>query len=209
MQLKVLKSDGSSEVYLHTKVMGTIGAALCSCGGYQEVTVQNLAEAVTVFLCRKYGSYVVSSSEIFSMILAVLGDSGYEGAAVAVNEHRLNRQLKRNRTQVCRYHSADKQWLAKRNKNISKNTPASEEPLSTEQWNKSVIVQYLQAEKGLSRNMARAIAGVVEERVLLMECHSLTTSLVRELVNNELLEMQRAEESLMEQNRLELQTAVG
>ena len=46
MQLRVEKSDGSSEVYLHTKVMGTIARALSECDGYLEGQPEQLAEAV-------------------------------------------------------------------------------------------------------------------------------------------------------------------
>ncbi len=210
MQLKVLKSDGSSEVYLHTKVMGTIGTALCSCDEYQEMRVQNLAEAVTVFLSRKYAGYIVSSGEIFSMILVVLSESGYGKAAAILKEHRLIRQVKRKRIQVCRYHNENGQRLSPRDsKSVTQFRRLSKESLSIEMWNKSIIVEYLQNERNLDRNMARAIAAVVEEKVLRMGCRTLTTSLVRELVNNELLVMQRAEESLTEQNHLNLQVAVG
>ena len=68
IQLKVLKCDGSVEVYYHTKVMGSIAAALGDCNNYyQEGVAEQLADVVTVFLRRHYSSESVSADEIHSM----------------------------------------------------------------------------------------------------------------------------------------------
>ena len=95
MQLTVLKSDGSTEIYLHTKVMGSIAAALCDCDCFEAGLSEQLSEAVTVFLRRRYGSCTVSTDEIHSMIEAVLSDTGYDRAALALHEHRITRLERR------------------------------------------------------------------------------------------------------------------
>ena len=86
MQLIVTKCDGSAEVYRHTKVMGAIALALGMCGSYPEGVIESLAEAVTAYIARRYGASTVSSDEIYCMIEAVLVETGYGQAALALQE---------------------------------------------------------------------------------------------------------------------------
>jgi len=198
MQLKVDKLDGSSEVYLHTKVMGTLAAALSECGCYEQNVAEQLAEAVTTFLCRRYESRSVSSDEIFAMIQAVLSETHNEEAALQLHDHRVNRQLERNRTEVLHWHGT----VGAETGEVNELRGDGE---ATVPWNKSVIVRNLEAEAGLSRKMARAVAGEVEGKVLRIGCHRVTCGLVREVVKNELLAMRQAETALVEESERELQ----
>ena len=61
-----------------------------------------------------------------------------------------------------------------------------------------MIVRCLEGESGLSRDLARAIAGAVEEKVLRLGCRRILSSLVSELVANELWAMKEAEKALTE-----------
>ena len=104
MPLIVNKSDGSTEVYLHTKVMGTIAAALSDCDCYQENLTEQLTEAVTIYLSRRQrrcnNCGTVNTDEILSMVKVVLCDTGYPQAALTLQEHYLNRQIKRTRIRL-------------------------------------------------------------------------------------------------------------
>ena len=100
MQLKVVKADGSTEEYLHTKVIGTISNALAHVGQADINTAEQLAEVVTYFLYRKKNPRGVTSGEIFSIIKAVLAATKYEDAAIALSEHHCQRKLKRSRIEV-------------------------------------------------------------------------------------------------------------
>ena len=100
MQLKVVKVDGNLERYLHTKVIGTFNNALALVDEPNIFAAEQFAEAITFYLYRERGVLSVTSDEIHLMIQAVLTATGYENAARALNEHRLNRQLKRGRIEV-------------------------------------------------------------------------------------------------------------
>ncbi|MBN1436647.1 MAG: hypothetical protein JW936_06210 [Sedimentisphaerales bacterium] len=185
MQLIVAKCDGSSEVYLHTKVMGSISSALADCDYFEPHLAEDLSEAVTTYIKRRYGCGEVGADEIHSMIEVVLSDIGFEAAALCLHEHRINRQVQRGRTVVLDYGAAELAGM-----------DCYDE--FTQPWNKSIIVADLEEKHGMSRGTARSVAGQVEERVLRLGCRTITRSLVGELVANELLVMGQAEKMLLE-----------
>lgn len=190
MQFRVEKSDGSNEIYLHTKVIGSIGAALAEAGFFDVGVAEQLAEAVTTFLRRRHGCHsVVSTDEIHSMIEAALSDTGYEGAALCLHTHRINRQTQRARVEVTRRVVDD-------GLDNDRCGLCMDESLICEPWNKSVIVCDLLCRGELPSEIARAVASGVEEKVLKLGCRSVTSTLVRELVANEVLATRRAQEAL-------------
>ena len=99
-QLKVIKADGSTEEYLHTKVIGTISNALALVGDPDIDIAEQLAEVVTYFLYLRQNRRSVNSSEIFSVIKAVLTSTMHSDAAAALSEYNFERNLKRNRIEV-------------------------------------------------------------------------------------------------------------
>jgi transcriptional regulator NrdR family protein len=166
MQLKVVKADGSVEQYLHTKVIGTFSNALALIDQTNVFAAEQFAEAITFYLYRKRGVVTVTSNEIHLMAQAVLTATGYENAARALNEHRLNRQLKRGRIEV-----------------IDGDEPtAQDDAMRLCQWNKSRIVKDLIRKDKIDRNLARAIASSVEEKVLNLGMTRIRRSLIAELV---------------------------
>ncbi len=166
MQLKVIKADGTLEEYLHTKVIGTINNALASVDESNVFAAEQFAEAITFYLYRHHDEPRIASERIHLMIQAILSATGYDHAARALTEHRLNRQLARRRTVVVRPASSD--------------GDAIEEP-----WTKSVIVRDLIARQGLDYHVARAIASAVEEKALALGLSQVRITLVRELVAGE------------------------
>lgn len=189
MQFRVQKSDGTHEIYLHTKVMGAIAHALGE-GGYFDVGVtEHLAEAVTTFLRRRYAGGCVSSDEIHSMIEVVLGDTGHEAAALSLHQHRLQRAMQRNRLEVV-HHQGDLTVA-----DVLDQT-ASCEQCAVEPWNKSIIAQDLTLHYGIPADLARALAGNVEEQVLQLGLRQVTSTVIKALVVNELLLTQRAQRAL-------------
>lgn len=174
MNLKVIKSDGSIEGYLHTKIVGTINNAMSSAGQADITVAQELAEAVTYFLHQKNNSRFAAASEIFSIIEAVLAATGYEEAAAALSEHHFMRKLRRSRIEVV---SADVQDLTDAQAICS---AAAEKT----RWNKSKIVEDLITEYDVPRPTARVIASMVEEKVFDMGATLVPASLVKQLVLN-------------------------
>jgi len=190
MQLTVIKSDGSREVYLHTKVMGSISAALEESDDYSAAEAEQMAEAITSYLRRRYRGGLVNSDEIHSMVEVVLYDSCYDEAALCLNEHRLRRQIQRNRTEVINYDGQD-----------NKQSDFYAAAIETQPWDKSIIVQQLENQKRVNHKLARVVAGRVEEKVLQLGFRRLTSSLVKELVRNELRDMLQAETALTEPSK--------
>jgi len=187
-QLKVIKTDGSIEEYLHTKIIGTIANALSEVGADDMTVAEQLAEVVTYYLYHKKSRRDVTSDEIFSVVKAVLADTGYEEAAIALNEHRFERRLKRGRLEVisfdiCRL--ADAQLLCETHESCHKSG-----------WDKSRIVDDLVTEHGLSKRTARMIAGMVEQKILNMPITRVPTSLIKQLVCNDTAAILHAQRQL-------------
>ena len=174
MQLKVIKADGSVEEYLHTKVIGTISNALGRIGQADICIAEQLAEVVTYFLYRKQKRRAVTSSEIFSIIKAVLATTRYEEAAVALSEHHFERKLKRSRIEVL---SIDIQELAD-----AELLCKAEEPDGRCRWDKSRIVNDLVTKHNVSLQTARTIASMVEEKIFSIGITLVSASLIKQLV---------------------------
>jgi transcriptional regulator NrdR family protein len=188
MQLKVVKTDGTVEEYLHTKVVGTISNALAAIGESDILIVEQLAEAVTYFLYHKQKPLVVSSNEIFSIIEAVFTVTGYEHAAVVLSEHHFERKLKRSRIEVVCvdvYELTDAEALC-----------AAEKSVGRYRWDKSRIVNDLVTEHDVCWQTARVIASMVEEQIFSMGVTLVPASLVKQLVLRDAAVVLRAERQL-------------
>ena len=187
-QLQVIKTDGTTEEYLHTKVIGTINNALAAAGRPDIVMAEDLAEVVTYYLYRRGNQRQVSASEILSMIKAVLDSTGHESAAVVLGDHAFGRRLNRARTEVL---AVDMQDFA----DVKKLYRTRHSPARLP-WDKGMIVRDLVTESGLSPLEARAVASSVEERIFNMGMTVVPQSLLRQLVLGEAAAMLRAQRQL-------------
>jgi transcriptional regulator NrdR family protein len=187
-QLQVIKADGTTEEYLHTKVIGTINNALSAAGRADIAMAEDLAEVVTYYLYRGQQQRRVSSSEILAMIKAVLVSTGYEAAAVALGEHVLDRRLKRARVEVL---ALDVQSFHDVEDLSRRGHPPERMP-----WDKAKIVFDLTAESGMARQTARAVAALVEERIFKMGMSQVPRSLIKQMVLGEAAAMLRAQKEL-------------
>ena len=176
-QLKVIKADGSSEEYMHTKVLAAVSNALASAGQPDTKTAEQLAEVITYTLYHKQKRRSISSGEIFSIVKATLASSGFENAAAALNDYHLRRQMMRSRIEVA---AVDMKEMAdaKKFSDICRKAEKS-------RWDKSRIVAYLTDKFRIERHTARAIASVVEQKVLNLELSVVPSSLVKQLVLSE------------------------
>ena len=187
-QLKVIKADGSVEEYMHTKVMGSINNALGEVDQPNIEIAEHFAEVVTYYLYHQQDQRTVSSSEILSVIKAVLSATGYEKAAVALSERHFERKLRRSRIDVVR---ADIQELT--------DAECFAGGGYTEgrcRWDKSRIVRDLMAAHKLCRQTARLIAAMVEEKVFNMGITLVPSSLIRQLVLGDAATVLRAQREL-------------
>ncbi|OHB60519.1 MAG: hypothetical protein A2167_06190 [Planctomycetes bacterium RBG_13_46_10] len=188
MQLKVIKADGSAEEYLHTKVMGTVNNALGRTRQADTYVAEELAEVVTYYLYNQQDRHSVTSNEIFSVIKAVLAATGYEEAAISLSEYHFDRKLKRSRTEVL---EVDMQDLtdAELLGSIDGTTARS-------RWDKTRIVDNLVAKHGISRQTARTIASMVEEKIFNIGITQVPASLVKQLVLGDAAAVLRAQSAL-------------
>ena len=187
-QLKVIKADGSVEEYLHTKVMGAINNALGEADQANIETAEHFAEVVTYYLYHQQDQRTVTSSEILSVIKAVLAATGHETAAVALSERHFKRKLRRSRIEVV---SADIQELTDA-EYFAGTAPEG----GRCRWDKSRIVLDLIATHNLCRQTARLIASMVEEKVFSMGITLIPSSLIRQLVLGDAATVLRAQREL-------------
>jgi transcriptional regulator NrdR family protein len=188
MQLKVIKADGTVEQYLHTKVIGTISNALGSNGRSDTYVAEELAEVVTYYLYNRQNRRSATSSEILSIIKAVLSATSYEDAAAALSEHHFERRLKRSRIEVA---SIDIEELADAEKLCT-----TEHLDGRSRWEKSRIVRDLVEKHSVPRQTARMIASMVEEKIFNMGLTLVPASLVKQLVLNDAATILRAQRQL-------------
>jgi len=188
MQLKVIKTDGSVEDYLHTKVLAAVNNALGAAGQLDVDTAEELAEAVTYFLHARHDHPLVTSGEILSMIKVVLAATNYEDAALALSEHHFERKLKRSRIEVV---SADIRQ------------PADVEALyrgellpDRSRWDKSRIINDLITKHNIGRQIARTIASLVEEKILNLGITLVPAGLIKQLVIGDTTAVLHAEQQL-------------
>jgi hypothetical protein len=187
-QLKVIKTDGSIEEYLHTKVIGTVSNAL-ACAGRADIEVaEQLADVVTYYLYHKQDHRSVTSGEIFSIIKAVLTATNYEDAAIALAEHHFERKLRRCRIEVVK---VDVQGLED-----AELLAESDAAADRSRWDKSRIVEDLVNKYSLCRQTARTIASMVEEKIFNMGLTLIPASLVKQLVLGDAAAVLRAQSAL-------------
>jgi transcriptional regulator NrdR family protein len=187
-QLKVVKTNGTVEEYLHTKVIGTISNALACVEQSDVYVAEHLAEVVTFFLYHKQKRRRVTSDEIFSIIKAVLTATNYEDAAVALSEHRFERRLKRSRIEVV---SVDIQQLSDAHL-----LDKSEQSSDRARWDKSRVVDDLITKHNINRQTARTIASMVEEKIFSMGLTVVPVSLIKQLVMADAAAILRAQQPL-------------
>lgn len=187
-RLKVIKADGSSEEYLHTKVMATISNALVLAGESDFAAAEQLADVITYTLYKKHDRRSISSGEILSVIKAALSATGYEETAILLGDYHMQRRLRRSRIDVVLVDMDD----------LSDAQQFSENGDSAVRmrWNKSRIVAGLVDKYGIERLSARAIASMVEQKVLGMDVTQVPVSLIKQLVLNETAVMLRAQSQL-------------
>lgn len=187
-QLLVIKADGTTEEYIHTKVIGTINNALSTSGRPDMAMAEDLAEVVTYYLYRRYNDRQVSSSEILSMIKAVLVSTGFESAALALGEHAMGRRLKRARTEILAVDIRD--FADVERLHLARQSP------ERIPWDKSRIIDELIERSGLSRQTARVVAAMVEERIFNMGMTLVPQSLLKQLVLGETATVLQAQRDL-------------
>ena len=187
-QLKVIKADDSVEEYLHTKVIGTVSNALAEACQADISVAEHLSEVVTFYLYNGRNRNTVTSSEIFSIIKAVLTATNYGQAAIILSQYHFERKLRRSRTEVI---SVDVQQLSDAEL-LCDNHYTDQRS----RWNKSIMVADLVTKYGLCRHTARTIASMVEEKIFNLGITQVPASLIKQLLLCDTAAVMRADRQL-------------
>ncbi|MBC8481724.1 MAG: hypothetical protein H8D47_03570 [Planctomycetes bacterium] len=173
-RIDVLKSDFTSEPYMHTKVIGTISKAIDHENKLDIHLAQNLAEVVTYYIYNSCQNNKVSSSQIFSVIKATLTSAEHQKAAEKLENHYWRRKLKRSRTTVA--------CLKLSNFSDARTLFDTQNDIKKSPWQKSIIINDLVCKHKFDIQTARTIASMVEEKIFRMDMPTVPKSLVSQLV---------------------------
>ena len=179
---KVKKRDGRLVNFDQMKIADAIFAAARSVGGEDRLLAEELASAVTFCLEKKFESRVPDIEDIQDLVEKILIETGHAKTAKAYIIYREKRTQVRQTIKV-----------RKSTRGVGESTdiallvdPGSRDELIP--WDKTRIQQALIKEADLDPYDARKIAGAVESKILNSGMSRVSTSLIRELVDNELFD---------------------
>ena len=179
----VRKRDGRVVPFNQTKIADAIFKAAQAVGGQDREMAQELASVVTLFLERNYeAADTPTIEEIQDMVEKVLIETGHARTAKAYILYRDKRARLREAIRV-----------RKRVRQPGSTTdfsllvdPGTRDELFS--WDKSKIAFALEKEADLDPISASEIASAVEKKIFDSGIQRISTSLIRELVDNELFE---------------------
>ena len=180
---EVRKRSSQIVPFDQTKISDAIFKAARAVGGADRELSEELADVVTLFLEKQYGSTNIPTiEEIQDMVEKVLIETGHAKTAKAYILYRERRARIRETLRV-------------RKKRIDRNSPTDisllVDPVTRDElmpWDKRLITLALEKEADVPPDTAADIASAVERRVFDSGMKRISTNLVRELVDNELFE---------------------
>ncbi|MHC4137962.1 MAG: anaerobic ribonucleoside-triphosphate reductase, partial [Planctomycetota bacterium] len=179
---QVRKRDGGLVPFNQAKIADAIFKAAQAVGGDDRVLAEELAEMVTVFLERNFDDQPPDIEEIQDTVEKVLIETGHAKTAKAYILYRDRRARVRQSLQVRK--------PVRRNDNSTDIAllvnAETHDQLAV--WDKSKVARALEVEAEVAPALAREVASEVERRVMGSRLTRISTSLIRELVDNELFE---------------------
>ncbi|MCX7003092.1 MAG: ATP cone domain-containing protein, partial [bacterium] len=177
----VCKRDGRLVPFERQHLVRSIQAAAESAGVASAVFAQELADAVILHLEQSFPTTAPSTAAIAEAIETVLLGVNLRTAAEAYRAYRAARDHSRMHCTVVKplqpsLFAADLALHV-----------AFDGSQRTAAWDRTRIVHALEREARLARRVAEDIARAVEERLLSSDLRRVTTTLIRALVDNELL----------------------
>ena len=183
------KRDGSVVAFDPAKLASSIYAASQQLDTEDAAfQAQELSQAVLHFLADEFAGQLPTTAEISETVVKVLREIGQGPTAAVYYDYAQKRREMRQHMQVLE--SAD----------VAEAPPALESPsdpvghgavdhyVKVESWDKGRIAWTLQTESDLDPATAREIAASVERKLLACELGRIPVSLIRELIDCELLE---------------------
>jgi ribonucleoside-triphosphate reductase len=178
----VTKRDGREVPFNKTKIADAIFKAAVAVGGSDRNLAEQLADKVVFYLAEKFSKNIFHIEEIQDVVEKILIEEGHAKTAKAYilyreKRARARRELKVRKKAFSRVDSTDISLMV--------TAPAQEE---ISNWDANRIAEALVREADLSEAEARKIAHAVERRVIDLDLKVISTGLIRELVDTELLE---------------------
>ena len=176
----VVKRDSRIVSFSKSKITDAIFNAATAAGGEDRRLAEELASVVTLFLRKKFGSKIPSIEEIQDVVEKVLIETGHAKTAKRYILYRENRTKARKDLRVRKKtrHDANSTDIA------LMVTPLTKDEILS--WDKAKVAFALQKEAGLEAALANEIASAVERKIVDSNLTHIPTSLIREIVDNEL-----------------------
>jgi len=179
---QVKKRDGRLVPFDKSKIANAIFKAAQAVGGQDKVLADELASMVVMLLERDFEDDPPCIEEIQDVVEKVLIETGHARTAKAYILYRDRRARIRQSLQV--------------RKPVTRPSSSTDIALMVNaegqaelsDWDKSMVARALEVEAEVAPELARQIASDVERRVMDSGLTRISTSLVRELVDNELFE---------------------
>lgn len=193
---EVRKRDSRIVPFDETKIADAVYAAFRSVGEGDRARANELAAAVTHFLERKFTGSIPGIEDIQDVVETVLIETGQTRVAKAYILYRQKRAMQRESLQVRKVAPLGEEESERIDGGEEGPGPGPEGPYpevdqsieGVSRWQKSKIVAALIREADLDPTVAEEVASSVERKVLGSGIHRISTTLIRELVDNELFE---------------------
>jgi anaerobic ribonucleoside-triphosphate reductase len=173
----VRKRDGAVVPYDEQKIADAILNAARSSGQDNPTIGRDLASVVTMYLERYRERDLTTSEEIQQLVEKILFDTGHAPIARAYIVHR----EKKGKPEEAAVPPAEDLFPS----NLLLVDGATRGEVTP--WGRERIITALAKEAGLEETAAGEIAGAVEQKIFRLGQRRVSTSLIRELVNHELL----------------------
>jgi len=178
MVSKIRKRDGRIADFDQAKIASAIARAGRETGPGDELLSEELASVITLFLEKTCGQGIPSVVDVQDVVERILMETGHPDAARAFILHG---ERRRKRLDALRVLDVEGGVDEGRSLEVDHASRGSISP-----WSKARIVSDLVDEAGFEPSLAGEIAAVVEDRVFRSGLVRISSSLIRELVDNEL-----------------------
>ncbi len=188
----IVKRDGREESFSKQKIALAIFKAAQQAGGQDYHLAEDLAAAVTLYLTKRLGSQPPTVDQVHDAVERVLIHMSHVKTALAYARYRDRRARVRRlregdmRVLLGELKEAREEREALRGRREALMVRTSADTLSA--WDRDKIVEALVRETGLEHPAALMIAVEVEQQIQNARITTLTTALVRELVDAKLVE---------------------
>ena len=179
---RIRKRDGREVPFDERKIADAIFKAAQAVGGEDRQLSEELASVVTLFLDREFEDRVPGIEDIQDIVEKALIETGHARTAKA---YILYREKRARRRESLRVRKAVRRQTASTDISLLVDPGTRDEILP---WDRRHIAEALVHEAELDERAAHDIARAVEKKIFDSGIERIATSLIRELVDNELFE---------------------